>query len=107
MTPGSAGIHIGQSDMPLPLARQMLGPNAIIGLSVGTISEAQTAVSYPAGDLDYVGLGAVWPTNSKDLKGKSVKGPEGIGALLDVFAGTGISSVAIGTYFIVARYGDH
>ncbi len=94
--------------MPLPLARKLLGPDAIIGLSVGTLDEAREAVRY-GDDLDYVGLGAVWPTGSKDLKGKQTKGPEGIGALLDVFAGTSISTVAIGqfTHLPLSLNGQH
>ncbi|WWD19599.1 hydroxyethylthiazole kinase [Kwoniella shandongensis] len=90
---GTAGIHIGQTDCPLPLARQLVGPDAIIGISVGTVSEAHKAVEEGA---DYVGIGAVWPTGSKDVRNKKMLGPEGVGEILDILAGTGVKSVAIG-----------
>jgi thiamine-phosphate diphosphorylase/hydroxyethylthiazole kinase len=90
---GSHGIHIGQTDMPLPLARTLLGPDAIIGLSVSTPSEAQLAVQQGA---DYVGIGPVWATGSKDVSAKVKLAPEGVGRVLEVLAGTGVEAVAIG-----------
>ncbi|GFZ48720.1 hypothetical protein JCM24511_06469 [Saitozyma sp. JCM 24511] len=90
---GSHGIHIGQTDMPLPLARTLLGPDAVIGLSVSTPSEAQLAVQQGA---DYVGIGPVWATGSKDVSAKVKLAPEGVGRVLEVLAGTGVEAVAIG-----------
>ena len=91
---GSAGIHIGQSDTPLPLARKLVGPDAIIGHSVSSAEEAQFAVDNGA---DYVGIGPVWSTNSKDVTHKKILGCDGVGAILEVLAGTGVEAVAIGT----------
>lgn len=90
---GSAGIHIGQTDTPLPLARQLVGPDAIIGHSVSSVEEARYAVENGA---DYVGIGPVWPTNSKDVTKKKILGCDGVGAILDALAGTGVDAVAIG-----------
>jgi thiamine-phosphate diphosphorylase/hydroxyethylthiazole kinase len=95
LTAGTAGIHIGQTDAPLALARKMIGPDAIIGLSVRSVEEAKAAVEQGA---DYVGVGAVWHTVSKDLKGRSSLGPDGVGEILDILAGTGIDAVAIGEF---------
>jgi thiamine-phosphate diphosphorylase/hydroxyethylthiazole kinase len=97
-TSGSAGIHIGQSDCPLPLARQLLGPNAIIGVSVSSPDDAKRAVAQGA---DYVGIGPVWPTGSKDVSKKVLLSPEGVGAVLDVLAGTGVEAVAIGVSLFI------
>lgn len=70
-----------------------MGPDAIIGQSTGSVEEAKRAIEQGA---DYIGIGAVWYTTSKDLKGKLAMGPEGVGAILDVTAGTGVQAVAIG-----------
>lgn len=98
LTTGTAGIHIGQTDAPLQLARKMVGPDAIIGQSIRNLDEAKKAIEDGA---DYVGIGAVWHTVSKDLKGRKSLGPEGVGEILDVLAGTGIQAVAIGKLFLL------
>ncbi|ORY33449.1 putative thiamine biosynthetic bifunctional enzyme [Naematelia encephala] len=90
---GAAGIHIGQTDTPLLIARSLLPPTAIIGLSVTTPDQARLAIEHGA---DYVGIGPVWYTTSKDLKGKLSIGPEGAGAILEVLAESRIPAVAIG-----------
>jgi thiamine-phosphate pyrophosphorylase len=56
------GVHLGQEDLPLELARQLLGPQALIGLSITRPS--QLAVS-DAALADYLGVGAIFPTGSK------------------------------------------
>jgi thiamine-phosphate pyrophosphorylase len=60
---GAAGVHLGQDDLFPSDAREILGEQAIIGLSVKTIEEAQAA---PLEDLDYVFIGGVYQTESKD-----------------------------------------
>lgn len=77
--------------MPVPLLRSLIGPDAILGLSVGSVEQAERAV---AEGVDYVGIGAVWHTLSKDLKGKQSLGPEGVGEIIDALQG--VPSVAIG-----------
>ncbi|MEI7806026.1 MAG: thiamine phosphate synthase [Hyphomicrobiales bacterium] len=57
------GVHIGQDDMPAADARLLLGRTAIIGLSIKTIAQAQEA---PLEALDYVAIGGVYATTSKD-----------------------------------------
>jgi thiamine-phosphate pyrophosphorylase len=56
------GLHIGQSDMPYHIARQILGNDKIIGLSVETIAQAKEANLL---DVDYIGLSPVFSTNTK------------------------------------------
>lgn len=64
---GADGVHLGQSDMPYPMARNLLGPKALIGLSVDTQEELLRAESF---DVDYLGIGPVYPTLTKtDNKG--------------------------------------
>ena len=57
------GVHIGQDDMAPEDARLLLGRTAIIGLSLSSVKHAQEA---PLDLIDYVGIGAVYPTGSKD-----------------------------------------
>jgi len=68
------GVHLGQDDMPLPYARKILGKNGIIGISVATPSEAETAEKVGA---DYVGAGPVFATLSKKDLGP-ILGLEGL-----------------------------
>jgi thiamine-phosphate pyrophosphorylase len=56
-------VHLGQDDMKMEDARRLLGPSSIIGLSIKTVAEAEEA---PVELLDYVGIGGVFATSSKD-----------------------------------------
>ena len=67
------GVHVGPDDMTVEDARRLLGPNAIIGLSIKTVEEAATA---PLELLDYAGVGGVYATLSKEQKSAPI-GPEG------------------------------
>ncbi|MFD0915838.1 thiamine phosphate synthase [Pseudahrensia aquimaris] len=60
---GAQGVHVGQSDMPARDARRLLGPDAIIGL---TIKEMQHVHEAPLEVLDYACMGGVFDTLSKD-----------------------------------------
>ncbi len=57
------GVHLGQQDMPVEIARNLLGKDAIIGLSIKTFEEASEA---PVELLDYAFVGGVFETRSKD-----------------------------------------
>lgn len=63
MACGAAGVHVGQTDMAPADVRKLIGPHAIVGLSVRTQAEAHAA---PVGLLDYVFVGGVFETASKD-----------------------------------------
>ena len=56
------GLHIGQSDMPYEIARKLLGPDKIIGLSVENMDDLLEANKL---DLDYVGISPVYGTPTK------------------------------------------
>ena len=74
MAAGADGVHLGQDDMAVEDARRLLGPNAIIGLSIKSVAEAEVARL----DLvDYVGSGGVYATSSKQQKNAPI-GPAGL-----------------------------
>ncbi|AHF98384.1 thiamine-phosphate pyrophosphorylase [Halostagnicola larsenii XH-48] len=75
------GVHLGQSDLPVAVARDLLGPDAIIGCSTSTVAEATRA---EADGADYLGVGAVYGTSSKDVEeSKDGIGPERIREIVD------------------------
>jgi thiamine-phosphate pyrophosphorylase len=57
------GVHVGQDDMAPADARRLLGPRAIVGLSIKSVAHAEAA---PLDVLDYVAIGGVFATTSKD-----------------------------------------
>ena len=57
------GVHVGQSDMEAGDVREKLGPDKIIGVSAQTVEQAKLAEAHGA---DYLGVGAVFATGSKD-----------------------------------------
>ncbi|KAA9399869.1 thiamine phosphate synthase [Haloarcula sp. CBA1130] len=57
------GVHLGDDDLPVSVARDLLGADALIGRSVSTVEAAKTAA---AAGADYLGVGAVFATGSKD-----------------------------------------
>jgi thiamine-phosphate pyrophosphorylase len=57
------GVHLGDDDLPVPVARDILGEDAVIGRSVSTVAEAEAA---EAAGADYLGVGTVYRTQSKD-----------------------------------------
>lgn len=59
---GADGIHIGRDDMPAETARRLLGPDAIIGLTVKNEADADAAIAAP---IDYACIGGVFETLSK------------------------------------------
>ena len=71
------GVHLGQDDMTAAEARLLLGKTAIIGLSVKTVAQAREA---PLDLIDYVAIGGVYATTSKD----NTAAPIGIAGLREV-----------------------
>lgn len=59
---GADGIHIGQDDLPLPVVKKMVPEDMIVGVSVSTLEEALEAERNGA---DYIGVGSVFPTKTK------------------------------------------
>jgi thiamine-phosphate pyrophosphorylase len=68
------GVHLGQDDLPPQTAREILGEKAIIGFSTHSVEQAIEAVKLP---LDYVAIGAVFQTFSKE-KPEAIIGTEGV-----------------------------
>lgn len=58
----AAGVHVGQSDIPTKVARKIIGEEKILGISAATLEEAKLAEAEGA---DYLGIGAVFPTDTK------------------------------------------
>src|SRR5580692_5108109 len=75
---GAEGVHVGQDDMAVEDARKILGRDAIIGLSIKTVVEANAA---PVELLDYVGSGGVYVTGSKQQKNAPI-GPDGLARVI-------------------------
>jgi len=74
------GVHIGPDDMTAEDARALLGPDAIIGLSIKTVEQAAAA---PVELIDYAGIGGVYATLSKQQKSAPI-GPEGFARVAEV-----------------------
>lgn len=58
----AAGVHVGQSDLPVSYARRLLGPDKIVGATAKTVPQALEAYEQGA---DYLGVGAMFPTTTK------------------------------------------
>ncbi|KAF9647326.1 HK-domain-containing protein [Thelephora ganbajun] len=86
------GVHLGQTDMPIKVARKLLPANAIIGISCNTGEEVEKAVSAGA---DYVGIGPVCATSTKQVT-SPLLGPRNLGDILVALENTNVKSVAIG-----------
>ena len=104
----AAGLHIGDDELPVSVARQVLGPDKILGVTAKTVKRALEAEE---GGADYLGTGAIFPTTTKEnapitlistLKTicQTVSIPVvAIGGLtsenIDQLIGTGIAGVAV------------
>jgi thiamine-phosphate pyrophosphorylase len=74
------GVHLGPEDMTAEDARRLLGPKALIGISIKSTDAAEAA---PIDLIDYVGSGGVYGTLSKQQKNAPI-GPEGLGRIAAV-----------------------
>ena len=85
---GADGVHLGQDDLPIEAVRPMVGDAMIIGVSTNNADEARRA---EAAGADYVAVGAIFPTSSKDVtRAASVE------RLREVKAAVRVPVVAIG-----------
>lgn len=83
------GVHVGQDDIPGLEARKLLGEDKIVGISAGTMEEAEWAVSQGA---DYLGVGAVYATSTKKDAGEAI----GTGLIRQISERWSIPMVGIG-----------
>ena len=102
------GVHVGQSDMPVDIARKLMGEDKIVGATAKTVEQALEAYNKGA---DYLGVGAIYPTTTKVVTVltatdtlsdicKAVPIPvNAIGGLntdnLDILKGIGISGICV------------
>lgn len=89
MASGADGVHLGQTDMPLEKARDLMGETAIIGVSVDNVEQAIAAAE---GGADYIGVGSIFRTSTKPDAKQSV----GLGAIYEIRQAVDIPIVAIG-----------
>ena len=61
MASDAEGVHLGQSDLPVNIARKIFGPDKIIGATAKTVEQAKEAYAQGA---DYLGVGAIFPTTT-------------------------------------------
>lgn len=83
------GGHVGQDDMPASLARRLLGPERLLGVSAATLEEATAAASAGA---DYLGIGPIFATATKADAGPAT----GISLLAEIARCLSLPLVAIG-----------
>lgn len=86
---GAQGVHLGQSDMPVAQARQLLPPEVFIGWSVETMDDVARSASLP---VDYLGVSPIHATPTKT----DTQPPWGLDGLRQVRAATALPLVAIG-----------
>lgn len=83
------GCHVGQEDMPAELARKLIGPDRILGVSAATIDHAREAEAEGA---DYLGVGDIFGTPSKPDAGP----PIGLARLSEIVRSVSVPVVGIG-----------
>ncbi len=88
-TTGADGVHLGQDDLPIQEARQILGPDALIGASAASV---ELALEAERNGANYIGFGHMFPTNSK----VKISPPQTLDALRSVIAEVNIPVIAIG-----------
>jgi thiamine-phosphate pyrophosphorylase len=86
---GAEGVHVGVDDMPVAVARRLMGPDRLVGYSPDTVEAALRGQQQGA---DYLGIGDVFGTPSKPDAGE----PIGLGGLAAVVDAVSIPVVAIG-----------
>jgi thiamine-phosphate pyrophosphorylase len=86
---GAEGVHLGQSDLPVAEARELLPPDVFIGWSVESMDEVQQSAALP---VDYLGVSPVFATPTKTDTGRAW----GLDGLARVRAATTLPLVAIG-----------
>jgi thiamine-phosphate pyrophosphorylase len=77
LTTHADGVHLGQDDLPPAEARNILGPDAIIGFSTHSVEQAVKAMALP---IDYIAIGPIFATSTKSNP-DAVVGLDGLRAL--------------------------
>jgi thiamine-phosphate pyrophosphorylase len=88
MAADAAGVHVGQTDIPVAIARALMGEDKIIGATAKTVAQAKKAAEEGA---DYLGVGAIYPTTTKVITIITE-----VSTLNEIAVQTGMPLVAIG-----------
>ena len=86
------GVHVGQSDLPVAAVRQLVGPDAVVGLTANTPEHLAALAALPAGTVDHLGAGVIRPTATK----KDHPEPLGIDGFARFAAAAPVPCIAIG-----------
>ena len=86
---GADGVHLGQEDLPLAVARKLLGRRKIIGVTVHNLKEAREA---QRGGADYLGVSPIFSTSTKEDAGK----PTGVALIKAIKKQVSLPLIAIG-----------
>lgn len=102
---GAHGVHLGADDLPVGLARKLLGPAALIGATTRSLTQIEQARDEGA---DHVGLGPIFSTRTKQVEHP----PMGVVAFAEIVARSplpvvGIAGITLETIGEVARVGAH
>lgn len=89
---GADGVHLGQSDLHPVDARRIAGRGFVVGHSVSCIDEIEEVGEWPAGTIDYLGIGPVFATPTKP----NAAPPLGIDGVRELLDGCDLPAVAIG-----------
>lgn len=89
---GADGAHVGQGDLDPIAARALLGPAAVLGLSVQTLAHVEAATALPPGTVDHLGVGPVWWQATK----LDAADPGGLETLAAIVRRSPVPCVAIG-----------
>ncbi len=97
------GVHVGEDDLPVREARQLLGPDRLVGWTAKTTAEARQGI---AAGADHVGFGPVFVSRTKAM-GPPPHGAEGLSAAVRALEVpvVGISGIGLGNIGEVARAG--
>ena len=98
------GLHVGQTDLPVPEARRVLAPEQIVGRSNNGVEESLESVGQSA---DYVAVGAIYATSTMGKSGRTALGPEMIGRVKDAVSApvVAIGGINAGNIAAVSRAG--
>lgn len=86
------GVHLGQTDTDVRIAREQLGNKAIIGLTANTSAHLEALSAFPAGTVNYLGVGVIHPSSTKP----DHPAPLGVNGFASFTARAPLPTVAIG-----------
>ena len=106
MASGADGVHVGPEDISVEDVREILGSDAIVGASAGTVEAAVVAEAQGA---DYLGVGAIYEARSSKPNASAPRGPEAIAEIVEKVAipVIGIGGIGVANSEAVMAHGAH